>query len=75
MLDGSQGRVGEKVSARATAHSLILVYGAGARGATMRHVARCLDENLPDEVLFWLKVRNQIDWLLRTSRREGESVQ
>ncbi|MFT9090383.1 MAG: hypothetical protein ABF479_05205 [Gluconacetobacter sp.] len=75
MLERSQARAREKVSVRAMAHSLIVVCGDGARGVTMRHIARCLDQDLPDDVLFWLKVRNQIDWLMRTSRREGDSIQ
>ncbi len=75
MLERSQARAREKVSVRAMAHSLIVACGDGARTMTMRHIARCLDQGLPDDVLFWLKVRNQIDWLLRTSRREGDSIQ
>ncbi|WP_275944208.1 hypothetical protein [Gluconacetobacter asukensis] len=42
---------------------------------TMRHIVRCLEEDRPDDVMFWLKVRNQIDWLMRTSRREGDNIQ
>ncbi|GBQ25445.1 hypothetical protein ACLRDC_02530 [Gluconacetobacter sacchari] len=76
MLEGSDEEEEEKrVSARATAHSLVAVYGAGARDMTMRHIARSLDQNLIEDVLFWLKVRNQIDWLMRTSPREGDSIQ
>lgn len=75
MLEGLQTSAREQVSARAMAHSLVIVYGAGARGMTIRHIVRCLDQDLSDEVMFWLKVRNQIDWLMRTSRREGDNIQ
>ncbi|GAA4474314.1 hypothetical protein GCM10023157_01270 [Gluconacetobacter asukensis] len=73
--EGSQPSARKKVSVRAMAHSLIAVCGAGARGMTMRHIVRCLEEDRPDDVMFWLKVRNQIDWLMRTSRREGDNIQ
>lgn len=75
MLEGSQTSAQDTVSVQATAHSLIAVYGVGARDMTVRHIVRCLEQNLIDEVMFWLKVRNQIDGLMRTSRRADDVIQ
>lgn len=75
MPAGSQMASYAEANAQAMADSLIVVYGIKARGMTLRHIARCLELKLIDDVEFWLRVRNRIDWLLRTVRRAGDIVQ
>jgi hypothetical protein len=75
MQAGSQMAPRATANTRAMADSLLVIYGIKARGMTLRHVARCLELKLIDDVEFWLRVRNRIDWLLRTVRRAGDTVQ
>lgn len=55
---------GESVmTALAMASALIRTYDESALEAVRRHIARCLEDNLIDDLEFWLRVRNQVELL------------
>ncbi|MBB2168181.1 hypothetical protein HLH36_07410 [Gluconacetobacter aggeris] len=59
-----QDEPGESVmTAQAMASAMVRVYGENALGAVRRHIARCLEDNLIDDLEFWLRVRNQVEHL------------
>lgn len=74
MLEGSQAYGQEKGDVRMTAHSLVVVYGFDAHGVIMRHIVRCLDQGLIDEVLFRLKIRDYIDERMHTLWSAGNTI-
>lgn len=54
---------------------LIRGFGGDAYVAVRRHIVRCVEQNLPDEVEFWVRVRTHVEHLTRIARRDDERLQ
>jgi hypothetical protein len=63
------------MSAYDVAACLIRGFGADAYLAVRRHIARCIEQKLADEVEFWMRVRDHVESLTRVARRKGERLQ
>lgn len=54
----------------AMASAMVRTYREDTLGAARRHITRCLEENLIEDVEFWLRVRNQVE-LLQWEKTSG----
>ncbi|MBB2160357.1 hypothetical protein [Gluconacetobacter sacchari] len=74
MADRDEGRM-SYMSAHDVAACLIRGFGPDAYLAVRRQIVRCMEQNLADEAVFWVRVREQVASLTRVVRRKDERLQ